>query len=279
MSLASIPCGTRAGSGCTPVRASRSTTPCRWPAGDGRGLPDAPVMLRPPSRPARRTRLEEGCAGGRVAVLRRADGRRPLVALVRTAAAYGAKTANRARVSGFLRDGRARGRRPGAGRRRAGSTRSRANAIVTATAVWRATPSAGRRARPLHGGRQGAAPGRPRADCIVLVEGCRCAPEVRALGHLAVDLLTRVRPCDKARPVAPLRSMRDIPRLSCWGDGGTPYSPVPLTRDDVQGVYAGQAAAGTASPTPPASCRASTPWRTRCRVSSSWRAASIPPTG
>ena len=48
----------------------------------------------------------------------------------------------------------------------------------------------------------------------------------------------------------------------------------PLTRDDVEGVYAGLRPLLAGSRTRPASCRASTPSRTRCRGWSWSRAAS-----
>jgi glycerol-3-phosphate dehydrogenase len=203
------------------------------------------------------------------------DDARHVMMIARTAAAYGALCANRTRVVSLLREGERvtgarlrdletvpRVRRP----RQAGDQRHRR--------VDRRHAGDGRRPRGHQGaGQQGRAPGRPRGPDPVLDRADPAHREERAVRHPVGPPLDRRHdrhPVD-ARQGAPAATAKDIDYIL---EHVNEVLRTPLTHADVEGVYAGLRPLLSGSPTRPASCPASTSWRTPLRGWSSWPGAS-----
>ena len=172
------------------------------------------------------------------------DDARYVATLVRTAAAYGAQVANRARVVGFLREGErvvgARVQDVEAG----GEYEVRARQVVNATGVWTDDTQAliGERGQFHVRASKGIHLVVPK-DRIHSTTGLILRTEKTVLfvipwgRHWIVGTTDTDWDLDKAHPAA---SSADIDYLL---EHVNSVLAVPLTRDDVEGVYAGPAAA------------------------------------
>lgn len=208
------------------------------------------------------------------------DDARLVLMLVRTAASYGAHVANGARVTEFLREGErvvgARVQDVESG----GEYEIRARQVVNATGVWTDDTQGLINERGLFHVRasKGVHLVVPK-DRIHSNTGLILRTEKSVLfvipwgRHWIVGTTDTDWELDKAHPAA---SSADIDYVL---EHVNAVLAVPLTRDDVEGVYAGLRPLLEGSRTPPASCPASTRWRTRCPAWSWWPAASTPPTG
>ena len=172
------------GARSTPAPASLLYDTMACSSGRSRGVPapPAPDPARRPARWCRRLR-KDALIGALQYYDAQVDDARHTMTVARTAAAYGALVANRARVIGFLRQGERVTGAPwsGPGDRRdvrgpgpAGGQRDRG--------VDRRHPGAGRRARPVPRARvQGHPPGRAAGPDPVRAPGSSCAPRSRVL--------------------------------------------------------------------------------------------------
>lgn len=168
------------------------------------------------------------------------DDARYVATLVRTAAAYGAKAANRARVTGFLREGeRVTGARV-QDVEGGGEYEVRAKQVVNATGVWTDDTQAmvGERGQFHVRASKGIHLVVPR-DRIHSMTGLILRTEKSVLfvipwgRHWVIGTTDTDWDLDKAHPAA---SSADIDYLL---DHVNAVLAVPLTRDDVEGVYAG----------------------------------------
>jgi glycerol-3-phosphate dehydrogenase len=168
------------------------------------------------------------------------DDARFVVALVRTASAYGARAASRARVTGFLRQG---GRVVGARVRdleTGADLRVRARHVVNATGVWTDETQAmvGERGRTHVRASKGVHLVVPR-DRLDAATGLILRTTASVLfvipwgRHWLIGTTDTDWRLDKAHPAA---SRRDIDYLLAQVNN---VLRVPLTHDDVEGVYAG----------------------------------------
>ena len=196
--------------------------------------------------------------------------------------AYGAKVANRARVTGFLREGErvvgarvqdVEARRGVRDPRQAGRQRHRACGPTTPRRM------VGERGQFHVRASKGIHLVVPK-DRIHSTTGLILRTEKSVLfvipwgRHWIVGTTDTDWDLDKAHPAA---SSADIDYLL---EHVNSVLAVPLTQGRRPGRVRGPAArCSPVSRTPPASCRASTPWRIRCRGSWSWRAASTRRTG
>lgn len=208
------------------------------------------------------------------------DDARYVATMVRTAASYGAKAANRARVTGFLREGErvvgARVQDVEGG----GEYEIRARQVVNATGVWTDDTQAmvGERGQFHVRASKGIHLVVPK-DRIHSTTGLILRTEKSVLfvipwgRHWIVGTTDTGWDLDKAHPAA---SSADIDYLL---EHVNSVLAVPLTRDDVQGVYAGLRPLLAGSRRPRASSRGSTSWRIRCRGWSWWPVASTRPIG
>ncbi|MEK8144550.1 FAD-dependent oxidoreductase [Streptomyces sp. M10(2022)] len=207
------------------------------------------------------------------------DDARYVATLVRTAAGYGAQVANRARVTGFLREGErvvgARVQDVEGG----GEYEVRARQVVNATGVWTDDTQAliGERGQFHVRASKGIHLVVPRTGST-LDRPDPADREVRALRHPVGAALDRRHDGHRLGPGqgAPAASSADIDYLL---EHVNSVLNTPLTRDDVEGSMPGCGRCWPVSRTRRASCRASTPSPIRCPVSWSSRAASTRRTG
>lgn len=208
------------------------------------------------------------------------DDARFVLNLVRTAAAYGARTANGTRVTGFLREGErvvgARVQDVEGG----GEYEIRAKQVVNATGVWTDDTQAmvGERGqihvRASKGIHLVVPKDRIHSSTGLILRTERSVLFVIPWGrHWIVGTTDTAWDLDKAHPAA---SSADIDYLL---EHVNSVLAVPLTRDDVEGCTRACARCSPASRTPPASCPASTRSPTRSPAWSWSRAASSRRTG
>ncbi|MDX3852202.1 glycerol-3-phosphate dehydrogenase/oxidase [Streptomyces sp. AK02-01A] len=209
-------------------------------SGHGRGLPVHRHLTRRQALRVAPCLKKESLVGALQYYDAQMDDARYVATLVRTAATYGARVANRARVVGFLREGErvvgARVRDVEAG----GEYEIRAKQIVNATGVWTDDTQAliGERGQFHVRASKGIHLVVPK-DRIHSTTGLILRTEKSVLfvipwgRHWIVGTTDTDWDLDKAHPAA---SSADIDYLL---EHVNSVLSVPLTRDDVQGVYAG----------------------------------------
>ncbi len=249
-------------------------------SGHGRGLPAHRHLSRGRALRVAPCLKKDALVGALQYYDAQMDDARYVTTLVRTAAEYGAHVANRARVVGFLREGeRVVGARVH-DLEQGGEFEVRARQVVNATGVWTDETQAliGERGQFHVRASKGIHLVVPK-DRIHSTTGLILRTEKSVLfvipwgRHWIIGTTDTDWDLDKAHPAA---SSADIDYLL---EHVNEVLAVPLTRDDVEGVYAGCARCWPGSRTPPASSPASTPSPIRCRAWWWSRAASTPRTG
>ncbi|WP_410537030.1 glycerol-3-phosphate dehydrogenase/oxidase [Streptomyces sp. KL2] len=209
-------------------------------SGRGRGLPHHRHLTRRQALRVAPALRKDALVGALQYYDAQMDDARYVAALVRTAAAYGAHAANRARVVGFLREGeRVVGARV-QDLEQGGEYEIRAKQVVNATGVWtddtqRLTAERGQFHVRASKGIHLVVP----RDRIHSTTGLILRTEKSVLfvipwgRHWIIGTTDTDWDLDKAHPAA---SSADIDYLL---DHVNSVLAVPLTRDDVEGVYAG----------------------------------------
>lgn len=249
-------------------------------SGHGRGLPVHRHLSRGRALRVAPALRKDALVGALQYYDAQMDDARYVATLVRTASAYGAQCANRARVVGFLREGErvvgARVRDVEGG----GEYEIRARQVVNATGVWTDDTQAliGERGQFHVRASKGIHLVVPK-DRIHSSTGLILRTEKSVLFVIPwgrswiVGTTDTDWDLDKAHPAA---SSADIDYLL---EHVNSVLAVPLTRDDVQGCTRACGRCWPGSRTRRASSRASTRWRIPCRGWWWWRAASTRRTG